>query len=315
MPSGSVTLLEATKCGNDMLKRGIVEVLIQESPILEQLSWMTIAGNALAHNVEESLPTVQFRDVNNTYSRSWGTDTQHFWGVAIMGGEIFVDNFLVDVVGNVTDIKARQFNKIAKSNAMTFDYYALNGTGTASDFKGVKQLIAEGFGQTMNVSGSTAGAALTLDAMDQAMDLLRVGSPDAIWANRFSRRKVTGLARSTYTGVSLIDIGTDVFGRQVTMYNGVPIRILGDDHTQTGTNLLPFTEDPGSGTSTSASMYFVRFGEDLVSGLLGKGGSMTVKDFGETQAAPGHLGRLEWYPGLAIFNKYAIVRLGGILQS
>ena len=60
-------------------------------------------------------------------------------------------------------------------------------------------------------------------------------------------------------------------------------------------------------------MYFVSFGEDEnVYGLSGLGGSMEVSDFGETEAAPGHLGRVEWYPGLAIDNPFSIVRHYGI---
>ena len=47
MPSGSVPLLEAAKYGDDQLKRGVVETLIQESPILEMLPQTAISGNAL----------------------------------------------------------------------------------------------------------------------------------------------------------------------------------------------------------------------------------------------------------------------------
>lgn len=311
MPTGNVTLLEAAKSGRDQLKRGVVEVIIQESPIIEMLPWQTMAGTALQHFEETDLPTTGFRDVNETWSKGWGTDTAHFWGVAIMGGEVFVDNFLIDVVGNVESIKAKQYAKKAKSNALTFDKTFFDGTGTAKDFLGVNALIDLGFGQeNLNASG---GGALTLDNMDESMDMLRTGAADAILGNRTQRRKITSLARTTVTGVSLIDVGTDVFGRQVTMYNGVPFRIVGNDATDTA--ILGYDEDPGDATADCSSMYFVRFGEDHVSGLLGKGGTFNVRDFGETEAAPGHLGRLEWYPGIAIFDRYSIVRLYGITNA
>lgn len=311
MPSGNVPLLEAAKCGDNTLKRGVVEVLIQESPFLEQLPWMTIAGNAYEFQVEENLPTVAFRNVNEGYSKSWGTDTSHFYGVAILGGEVFVDNYLINVTGNVIDPKVRQYRKFAKAMAMTYDKYALDGTGTAKDFKGINALIDEGWGQKLiNASG---GGALDLDKMDEAHDLLRTGTADAILANRTQRRKITKLARTSVSGTVLIDVGDDAFGRQVTQWNGIGIRILGDD--QNGTALLGYDEDPGDSTSDCSSMYFVRYGEDFVTGLMGAGGRMEVRDFGETEAAPGHLGRVEWYPGLAIFNKYAIVRLYGITNA
>lgn len=315
MPSGAVTLLEAAKCGSDMLKKGVVETIIQESPILEQIPMVTIQGNALKHQEEVNLPSPEFRQVNATYSRSWGTDTEHFWGTAILGGEVFVDNYLVKVRGNVVDVKRRQYAKFAKAMARTYDKYFIDGTGTANDFKGVNALITEGFGQvTYAGNGATDGSALTLDDLDRSYDLVRGQfAVDAILANRTHRRKITKLAHTTNSGFSLIDVGTDSFGRQVTSWNDVPIRIIGDDKDAAA--ILGFDETRGASAVTS-SLYFVAYDADEgVTGLLGLGGSFDVKDFGETQAAPGHLGRVEVYPGLAVFNQYALVRLAGILNS
>lgn len=308
--AGALTLLEAAKCGNDMLKRGVVETIIQESPIAEQLPWQAFAGNALKQEVESTLPTVAFRNVNETYSQDFGTDTERFWGTTILGGEVYVDNYLVKVAGNVVSVKAKHYAKKARAAALTLDKYCIDGTGTAKDFKGVNALITEGIGFT--TAAATNGAALTLDMLEDAEDLLRKGSPDAIWANKFHRTKITRLARSSVTGVALIDTGTDMFGRRVTMWNGVPIRIIGDDAT--GTQILGFDETQGSSNVTS-SLYFVKFGEDFLSGLLGLGGSFEVQDFGEIEAAPGHLGRIEFYPGMAIFDQHSVVRLTGITKA
>jgi len=318
MPSGNVTLLEAAKCGSNMVKQGVVETLIQENPLIELLPWMSFAGNALQHTEEGTLPDVQFRAVNESYSSSWGSDNTHFWGVAILGGEVKVDRFLVDVVGSEKDIEAKQWAKLAKSNAMRFGFEAINGTGSVASkgFKGWKQLISEGHGQTF--ANSTTGAVVDLDKVDEAIDLFRnQGMPDAALINRTCRRQITNAARSTVAGVSLIDVGTDVFGRQVIKYNDIPLRILGDVRNASGATVaaLPFTEDPGDATSDTASIYFAKFGEDDVTGLLGKGGSFNVDSFGEMESAPQRLGRMEWYPGIAIFNKYSIVRLTGMTAS
>lgn len=315
MPSGAVPLLEAAKCGDDTLKRGVVTTIIQESPILEQLPFMTILGNALKHSAEDTLPDASFRDVNESYTRSWGSDTEHFWGVSILGGEVFVDNYLLKVTSNVLSIKAKQYAKFAKSMALTFDKTFVDGTGTAKDFKGVNSLVAEGFGQRFFVGGSGGnGAALALADLDEAHDLLRSQAmADALLVNRFHRRKITNLARTTHSGFSLIDIGTDTFGRKVTQWNDIPLRIIGDDKTKTA--ILGFDETQGASNVTS-SLYMVAYGDqENVTGLLGMGGSWDVVDFGETEAAPGHLGRVEVYPGIAIFNPFSIVRVSGILQS
>lgn len=311
MPTGSVTLLEAAKCGDDMLKRGVVETIIQESPLLELLPMMTIQGNALKHMEEGNLPSPEFRQVNATYSKSWGSDTEHYWGTTILGGEIFVDNYLIRVRGNVVDVKAKQYRKMGKAMARTFDKYAIDGTGTANDFKGINALIDENFGQKL--AAGPNGAALTLDMLDEAHDLLRgQSSADVLLMNRTLRRKITALAKTTAIGYPYIDVGTDNFGRQISVWNGIPIRIIGDDVS--GNAILDFDETQGSSDLTS-SIYMLALGEDDVTGLMGLGGSFDVKDFGETEAAPGHLGRVEVYPGMAIFNQYSAVRIHGITNA
>lgn len=314
--SGAITLLESHKDSGNMLKTGVVETLIQESPILEMLPMTSFVGAAYETNLEYDLPDPEFRQVNANYNRSFGTDRKVFWGVAILGGEVFVDNFIVRTRGNVVDTKAKQYRKFAKAMARTFDQYFFDGTGTANDFKGLNTLVGEGFGQVYGANGDNAnGGALSLDDLDVAHDLIRSqSSPDAILANRTHRRKITKLARDTSTGFSLIDVGDDKFGNQVTQWNGIGIRIIGDDRS--GNAILGFDETRGTGGAVKSSLYMIAFGEEEnVHGLMGAGGTFEVVDFGETEAAPGHLGRVEAYPGICIANPYSVVRVNGITNA
>lgn len=314
--SGAVTLLESHKDSSNMLKTGVVETLIQESPILEMLPMTSFVGAAYETNLEFDLPDPEFRQVNATYNRSHGTDRKVFWGVSILGGEVFIDNFIVRTRGNVVDTKAKQYRKFAKAMARTFDKSFFDGTGTANDFKGLNTLVDEGFGQVYGANANHAnGGALALDDLDVAYDLIRSqSSPDAILANRTHRRKITKLARDTSTGFSLIDVGDDKFGNQVTQWNGVGIRLIGDDRS--GNAILDFDETKGSSSGTVSSLYMVAFGEEEnVHGLMGAGGTFEVVDFGETEASPGHLGRVEAYPGICIANPYSVVRVNGITNA
>lgn len=310
VPSGAWTLLEAAKYSSNKRKKGVITTLIQESPILEMIPFTPFQGNAIEIEVEATLPSVQYRSVNETYDRSYGTDTMRMFGVAILGGEVYIDNFLLKVKADQISAKAKQWRKFAKAMSRQWDKSFFDGTGTAKDFKGVNQLISEGLGQTYPLS--SGGATLALDDLDAALELFRgQAAPDAWLGNRKIRRFITKLARTTYSGYSLIDVGTDVFGRQVTMYNDIPYRIIGDDAA--GSPLLGFDEDDGASNFDTASIYAIAFGEDEnVFGLSGVGGSMEVRDFGETEAAPGHLGRVEWYPGLAIANPFSVVRISRI---
>jgi hypothetical protein len=320
MPTGALTLVEATKAGSDQVKMGVVETIIQENPMLEVLPWMPFEGTALRHFEEGTLPNVQFRNVNEGYTPSWGSDNDHYWGVAILGGEVKVDKFLENVTASRERLMAKQFGKLAKANSLRFSWEAFDGTGAASTkgFKGINALIDEGFGQkNLQASG---GGALSLAKLDESIDLfINQGQPDVMWANRYHRRKITQLARETYSGVSLIDIGTDTFGRKVTTYDGIPIRIIGNGMDSSGNvnAILGFDEDPGDGTSDCSSIYFAKLGEDDVTGLLGKGGTFEAYTVGggELESGPQYLGRMEWYPGIAIFNQYSIVRHYGVTQA
>lgn len=321
MPAGAVSLIEAAKCGDDMKKVGIVETILFESAPIEMLPWYPFAGNSLMTEVEGTLPTVEFRRVNEGYTSSYGSDRMLQWGVAILGGEVKIDRFLQDVTSNQRNAKAKQWAKLAKANAGRFDYEFFNGTGSAASkgFKGLKQLITEGQGQTVSHSGTgaTLNSQAGLDTLDVAIDTFRnQGRPEAMLVNRNHRRQVTKAARTAVSGTVLIDVGTDSFGRKVNMYDDVPMRIIGDviDGNGNVVDGLPFNEDPGDGTSDASSIYFTKFGEDDICGLLGLGGSFDIKDFGEMESAPQLLGRLEWYPGICIPNKYAVTRVTGITE-
>lgn len=310
MPTGNVPLLTAAKYGDDQIARGVVETIIQQSPFLEQLPWITFAGNALQKTIEGSLPTSSFRQINGTYTASHGSDDVEFWGTTIMGGEYKVDNALVDVTASEKDLEADQIAKMSKATSMRFDNEVINGTAAGGiGFKGFKQLVTDGKG----ILVTQAAGALTLAKLDEVIDAFRNHPrPDAFLVNRTHRRKITNLARTTVTGVSLIDVGTDVFGRKVTMYDDVPLRILEDGIDGNGVvgPLLPFTEP-----SSTSSIYAVKFGADQVAGLMGRGGSLTVRRFGELQAAPQRMGRLEWYPGLASFDALGLVRYENITNA
>ncbi len=312
MASGSLSLLESAKYGSDKLASGVVETLIQESPLLEMLPFTAISGNALKVTVEDTLPSPSFRNVNETYTRSHGTDTERFFGCSILGGEVFIDNFIVRVQANEISAKARQYAKFAKAMGRTFDKYFFDGTGTAKDFKGINALIDEGLGQKVAISAN--GGALTLDKLDECSDAIRGQStPDVLLMNRKNRRKITNLARNTGGYFSLLDVGEDTLGRTVSTYNGTPIRIIGDD--KDGSAILDFDETQGTSNVTS-SIYALSMGVDEnVYGILGLGGSFDVVDFGETEAAPGHLGRVEVYPGVVVQNSFAAVRLHGITDA
>lgn len=300
------TLLESIKDGEDVRRVDVIKTITERSPVLKMLPFTEIKGNAYTFEREKSLPTVAARARGGTYSRNTGVNESVTERLTIWGGEVFIDNFDVNTMGNVRDLKRRHYRQKARAMAIEFSETFFEGDQSVSGltFDGLRkrsQLMSN------TINAGTGGATLTFDMLDELIDGV-VGDEDGkhLFMNKTLRRKVTALARD-HSGHPLIDVATNRLGHQVMRYNGVPIHIIEREDNE-GT-FLAFDEDDGSSNLDTASIYCVRFGEDYVYGLRGAGSSLEVKDFGETEAAPGHMGRIEAYWGLAVGHPRSFKRL------
>ena len=102
----ALTLAEASKLSNDMLLQGVVETIVKDSPVLQQLPFVEIAGNGLTYNQEKTLPSIDFYDVGDTWVESTPTFEQITANLKIMGGDADVDNFLKSTRSNIQDLEA-----------------------------------------------------------------------------------------------------------------------------------------------------------------------------------------------------------------
>ncbi len=298
----ALTLQEAEKYSTDTLKRGVIEVFARNSAVFELLPFMEIAGNAYRYNLEEALPDIAFRGVNEGYVESAGIINQASEGLTILGGDVDVDKFLAQTRGNVNDLRAIQTEM--KSKALSLEW-------TKTFFKGDSAVNANEFdGLEKRVTGSQvidAGGALTLAALDELIDAVE-GEPDVLFMSKAMRREVKKLLQAS---THYIESGEDSFGRPVTTYGGIPIRTIETDGA--GNEILGFNET-FNGVTDSASIYAVKFGADqYVSGL--RNGSVEVRDLGEIDSKPVYRTRIEFYSGLAVFHPRAVARLAGITRG
>ena len=56
----ALTLSESAKLSTDMLQRGVVETIIEESPVLDRLPFVTVEGNSFKYNQENTLGGAAF---------------------------------------------------------------------------------------------------------------------------------------------------------------------------------------------------------------------------------------------------------------
>lgn len=317
----ALTLVEAAKLSNDDLQRGVIEVFIQESNILDRIPMLEINGNAYAYNSEAALPGVEFRAVNSRYAESTGIVNQASERLVILGGDADVDTFIQQTRSNLNDQRAIQTRMKVKAANYKFQDTFFNGDveDDANAFDGLKKRITGDQVVTADTNGLPVLGTTDedkhkfLDKLDEA--IAKVGQVDAIYLNASILAKLKSSARRLH----FYDQTTDDFGKTVSMYNGIPLIDPGfrlDSAGKPTVPILPQTEKVGSSSVTS-SIYFVKFGQDEsdggVTGLTN--GGIQVRDLGEVDDKPAYRTRIEFFCGVGVFGGRAAARLRGVLNA
>lgn len=314
----AVTLAQAATLSQNDLQRGVIEIFVQESPILGSIPFMDIEGNAYAYNEEAALPGIEFRAVNSAFTESTGSFNQRTESLVIMGGDADVDTFIQKTRSNLNDQRAAQTRLKVKSNAYKFQDAFVNGDVAvdANSFEGLKKRLVGG--QVLDaatnglpiVGASDNDRHAFFDKLDELIAAVP-GGPNAIYANKSIIQRI----KSSMRRMTIFDQRRDDFGRVVPMYDGIDLIDLGNKAD--GTPVVPQTETQGTAAGTASSIYAVRYGEDegdqAVTGLTN--GGVDVRDLGEIDSKPAYRTRIEFFTGLAVFGGKGGARLRGVLNS
>ncbi len=294
----AITLVEASKLSNDILRTGVIETMAQESPILQRLPFIEITGNGLTYNRENASPTAAFYDVGDTWSEDTPTFTQVTATLKVMGGDADVDNFLKTTRSNVQDLEAAVVQLKANAVQRLFDDTFINGdTGSnAKAFDGIDKLTVAG----QTVSMGTNGGSLTLEKLDELLDKMRGGKPDLLLMSRRTRRSLNVLARSTGT---FLEADRDEFGQMLQFYDGVPIGI---------NDFISDAETVGTSEDCS-TIYAMQLGDGRLAGLTAAGG-LEVERVGSLEVKDATRVRVKWYASLALFNTLKLAKLTGVRE-
>jgi len=291
----ALTLLEASKLNDgNVLKQGVMMKFAESSDILRTLPFSPVAGGSLSYNIEETLPGIGFRGVNESYTESTGILNPQVEVMKIAGGDLDVDNFIIQTRGS--EQRAVQEAMKVKALALSWTKTFIKGDSETDprEFDGLQKRLT---GDAL-ISNGTAG--LSLAKLDEAIDA--VDNPTHLIMSKSVRRRLTVAARTAAVGGD-ITYTIDEFGKQVAMYNGLPILIADKDNTNT--DILGYTE-----TGSTTSVYVVSFGEEAVSGL--ENGGMDVRDLGELNTKPAMRTRVEWFSCFGVFAPRSAARLSNI---
>lgn len=300
----ALTLSQATNLTNDMFVKGVAQTLITESPILDKLPWVDVNGSQMVWNEEASAgsPSTYWYAVGDTWQEASFSTNQKTKALTTLGGDADVDEFLRQTFRNPNDLVAEVIANKAKTVAYKFNDAFINGDSsvTTNQFDGLKKYI--GTGTQRMVAGAT-GAALTLDMIDQLIDMVKPGKPDVIMMSRRTRRKMKALWRATGSSFEQMD----AFGQRVLAYDGVPI-LMDDNISEIEGN------ETGITGSNLSSVYAVQFG--LNRGIVGlTNGGLIVEDIGNLETKNAHRYRIKWYVATAVTRPVGVARLAGVNGS
>lgn len=304
----ALTLDEAAKLSNDMLLQGVVETIVKDSPVLQRLPFIELAGNGLTYNQEKTLPEIDFYDVGDTWAESTPTFEQVTTTLKIMGGDADVDNFLKATRSNLQDLETAVIELKAKALKDKFEETFIYGDSVSNSkqFDGLRKLINTAAASSQLIATGASGAALTLDKLDELIDAVKGGKPDILLMSRRTRRKLNALVRSANSGMMITD--RDSFGNFVQLWDGIPIGVndwILDTHT------VESSVETGTSGGACSTIYAVQFGEGALCGLTSPG-HMQVEPIGPLETKDASRTRIKWYCSLALFSSIKAAALIGI---
>jgi hypothetical protein len=300
-----LTLLEAAKSERDPARLAVIRELA-EGELMRVIPFQDVEGEGVFYDVEQELPSVGFRGINETLDASYGVLNPQSERLKVLGAEVDVDTSIIDMRG--PDVVGDQVRMKVTSMRMTFEDHFINGDESANPraFDGLKRRINAGSSQAINQNG-----ALSLAALDELIDAVdAMGGQKVLIMNKKMRRRLNTASRATSIG-GFINYEQDAFGRRVTQYGDVPI-IVTDVNAQ-NQPVQPFTE-----TSSSTSIYCVALGDLLTTAIQGRARGqfgISVRALGEVPDAPVDRTRIEWYCGMAVYNGRSAARLYGVTDA
>lgn len=303
----ALLLAEASKLSNDLLMQGVVETIVKDSPILQKLPFIEIVGNGLTYNRENTLPSIDFYNVDDTWVESTPTFTQVTANLKIMGGDADVDNFLKATRSNIQDLEAAVIELKAKALQQKFEETFIYGDTSvnAKQFDGLRKIINTGAAGPQVIAMGATGDTLTLDKLDELIDAVKGGKPDMLLMSRRSRRKVNAMVREAG---GMMQTDQDKWGNFIQLWDGV---LIGVNDWILDTHVLSGGVETATTGGTCSTIYAVQLGEGALCGLTSPG-YLQAEPIGSLESKDASRTRVKWYVSLALFSSIKAAALIGV---
>jgi len=306
----ALTLIEAAKLmDGEVLRASVIELFAQQTDLLRVLPFEDIPGNSLRYNQEDTLPGIAFRGVGEAYTESTGVINPQTESLVIVGGDLDVDRYIERTMGP----GHRAAHEAMKVKALSHNYsnFFIKGDSVTSpkQFDGLQQRLTGA--QVISNDSSADGGALSLLKLDEAIDA--VDNATHLLMTKKQRRNLTKATRGDGTSTTppggFITFEQDEFGRQVALYQGLPI-LIADGNADLFATLGDNEAYTGGGTADGSSIYVLSLMPGMLMGI--QNAPPEVTDLGEIDDKPTLRTRVEWYTGLVMEHPRAAARLRDI---
>lgn len=291
------------------IERPLIETFADESDIVRVLPFKGFSGAAYEGYRETDIGTSAFRAINEAAGSSKGKIAPFQETSFPVDTILKVDKAILERHGDSRRATEEAMQMKSMSRLFTNTFIDGDNISNPKEFNGLKARCTSINGRLVHNSGASGGAALSLTALDEAIDNTR--EPTHLIMNRKMKRKfIANMRNQTLSGNVMLT--KDDQGREVLSYAGLPI-LTGypkDRHTE----ILPFTEvASGGGSAVTTSIFVVSFTEMGLSGLQLK--PMSALDMGLLEDFVNYGTGVTWDVGLVDEGDFCCNRLDSITDA
>ena len=292
---------------------------INRSQLNPLLPFQTIEGGSYGFAMEDELPTMSPRMVNEANDDSLGTvrfETEH---LKIYGKDIKTDIALLDMYGPRAHRQQVGMNIRAMRYRLERDFIRGDSSQNPAEMDGLRTRLAVRSDRTSSqvIANATGnGGPLSLKKVSELVDAVDVPPEEKILVMGRDLGRLFGDSVRNSSIAGSIDQRIDEFGRPAEFFNNV--RLVRTDVDENNTPIQGFDE-----ANNTSSIYCIALGEGMVTGIQNRVTTpdgqqvdgITVYDVGEMHTSPLFETRIKWYINMVIENKRAAARLFNITNA
>jgi len=258
------------------------------------------------YNRIDTLPEAAFTAINEDPTDARTTPLPMTLGLKIVSRSFSLDDLLP-----ATE-QGAQRQAAAVSISRTFDKYFFQGdsNGNQKEFDGIAKIASD---NSAEVEMATNGAVLAIKNLDELIELAHgCADGDVARMELLMNNTMNIQLKALLDAKTALTKEYNMAGGYVTMYSGIPIRIVRKDVANAA--ILPDTEELGSSGAVCTSIYCVTYARNEAQpGVFAVMSGAPVEGFVGTGVGKRTLAR--WPVAVGCSHKYGVCALKGIKKA